>query len=360
MDKPEPQSIWRSLEASQLSGSRPAYFLALATAGVLVCLLEAMEAWGLAPPLGRSNGLVGLGVGGLLLTAYASLFSRWFLVRVASVCLYLPLLGLLLATPVAGLPASAERVALFVTFTLIGLTLTVRLEAALAITVVSGTWLVWFLARHDLPSPLVTGAQWLVAIGFGLLMRHFRMRVARESLIHRIDLQTRVRTDPLTGLHNRNGWNELAPRLFDEAVIQRRPVMALFFDVDRFKRVNDHYGHETGDEVLRILAGVLSRLRPVRSVAARLGGEEFVVLITGAPPSEVHAFAEQVRTQFADQGAERGITVSAGIAARLGDEPLTHLMRRADQALYLAKERGRNRVEWSLPDSLLPPPRQTP
>lgn len=353
-----PPSAWRALEESQLSGTRVAYFLALSTGALLVCLLEVLELWDWVAPLGHDALWVALGVGGLLATAYASLFSPWFAARVVAVSAYLPLLGFLLSTPTPDYPASSERVGLFVIFTLVALTLTVRLEAALAITVVSGLWLVWFLAEHDLPAPLLTGVQWGLAIAFGLVLRHFRMRVAKESLIRRIDLQKRVRTDPLTGLHNRNGWNELAPQLFEDAITGRRPVLALFFDVDRFKRVNDDFGHEVGDEILRTLAGILSRLRPARSVAARLGGEEFVVLLAGPAPAEAHEFAEQVRAQFAEQTTDRGITVSAGIALRTADEALAPLMRRADQALYRAKELGRNRVEWAMePEAPLAQPR---
>lgn len=358
VDRRLPASAWRALEEAQLTGTRVAYFLALSTGAVIVGLLEVLERWDWVAPLGHPAWLVALGVGGLFGTAYASLFSPWFVARVAAVCTYLPLLGFLLSTPTSDLPPSSERVGLFVIFTLVALTLTVRLEAALAITVASGLWLAWFVAEHELPAPLLTGLQWGLAIAFGLVLRYFRMRVAKESLIRRIDLQQRVRTDPLTGLHNRNGWNELAPRLFDEGVAGRRPVLALFFDVDRFKQVNDLFGHEVGDEVLRVLAGLLSRLRPARSVAARLGGEEFVVLVAGPSLEEAHEFAEQVRTQFAEQTAARGITVSVGLALRLANEALPALMRRADEALYRAKALGRNRVEWDpLADAPVAQPR---
>lgn len=342
-----PAAASRTLEEAQLSGSRTAYVAVLATGALVVALLEILEAWGSVPPLGHDPASVGLGALGLAIMAYAALFSPAFAARLVAVCAYLPLFAYLLAVPEPGYMASAERAGLFVIFALVALTLTVRLEAALAITVVSGTWLTWFLATYDIPSPLLAAVQWALAMVFGLLLRFFRMRVAKDSLIRRIDLQKRVRTDPLTGLHNRNGWNELAAELFDDAVAHRHAVFALFFDVDRFKQVNDLFGHEIGDEMLRALAAVLSRLRPRRSVAARLGGEEFVVLLAESTPEQAHGFAEQVRRQFAELTAERKISVSVGIALRHDGEALSALMRRADQALYQAKALGRNRVEWA-------------
>lgn len=344
------ETVWSALEQAQLSGSRLPFFLILASAGGLVALLHALASAGAGAPLGWSSDLVTVGIVGLLLSAYASLYSASFTLRVASLCAYLPLLGMLLAVPADGLPLNPERVSLFLTYYLVSITLTVRRTAAVLATIVSAGWMAWLLGTYPSPSATLLIVHAVFAAAFGSTLRYYRMRLAKDSLLHRIDLQARVRTDPLTGLHNRHGWNELTPEMLQAADQSGRSLYAIFFDVDRFKSVNDRFGHEVGDAVLRSLSGTLTRHLPPRSLAARLGGEEFVVLLTAASPTDALAFAERVRTQFQTLNADRSITVSAGIAARRGHETLSALMRRADVALYEAKTTGRDRVSWASGD----------
>ncbi len=126
----------------------------------------------------------------------------------------------------------------------------------------------------------------------------------------------------------------------------------LLMDLDRFKAINDRYGHVAGDEALRRFARTCQGLIRRHDVLARYGGEEFVVLMPGAGIADALGLAERLRVALADlqvPAGDRlfGFTVSIGAAERLPDEPMNVLLRRADRALYRAKQAGRNRVEMA-------------
>lgn len=154
-----------------------------------------------------------------------------------------------------------------------------------------------------------------------------------------------ARTDVLTGLLNRRA-------LFDlYGTDSADPAMAVIvFDLDHFKTINDTHGHAVGDEVIKRFAEVIGQCIRPGDVAARPGGEEFAVVMTGVPLAAVEQAAERVRVLFESEAivSEKGdfrATVSAGVAHADGDmEPFESLLRRADQQLYRAKESGRNRV----------------
>lgn len=332
---------------AQLTGSRLAHFLVLVCGGALVALLHMLEQWGLITPRGMPEILVGAGITTLLMAAYLSLYGEHFVVRIFGILVYMPLLGFLLASAATEPVAYAERISLFLLFPLISITLTIRLAGVVAIALATGTFLAYHASAHHLPAPELLWLHAGLAVVFGAVLRHFRMRLAMHSHLHRLELQTRVRTDPLTGLHNRSGWNELAPQILSEANRRNRLVFVLFLDIDRFKLVNDFYGHAAGDDVLKALSGLLTRIRPVRSVAARLGGEEFVIAASIPTAGEIAEFAERIRARFADLEAKRGITVSIGVAQLRAGETLGTVMKRADEALYVAKQGGRNRVAWA-------------
>jgi diguanylate cyclase (GGDEF)-like protein len=167
-------------------------------------------------------------------------------------------------------------------------------------------------------------------------------------------------TDPLTGLYNKRYFNG---RLAEETARARRyghPFSLIFCDVDHFKEVNDRYGHDYGDQVLRAIAGVLSghiqemnvvsRLRK-SDIVARYGGEEFVAILPGTQIDGAVAAAEHARsaieaTELEATGGILKITCSFGVAEMTSDVPGSDvLVKRADLALYRAKENGRNRVE---------------
>ena len=159
-------------------------------------------------------------------------------------------------------------------------------------------------------------------------------------------------TDPLTGLHNRRYMTSQLDALVARAVRDGRPVSALLLDIDHFKKINDSFGHDAGDEVLREFAVRLaSNVRAV-DLPCRFGGEEFVVVMPETALEDAERIAERIRMHvsgapFRVAGGREvlTVTISIGVAATSGtaDTP-DHLLKRADEALYEAKASGRNRV----------------
>jgi diguanylate cyclase (GGDEF)-like protein len=158
--------------------------------------------------------------------------------------------------------------------------------------------------------------------------------------------------DPLTGIANRRAFLESAVRALKQRSRNPQPVSALLFDLDRFKSINDRYGHGVGDRVLRAFADIaVTELRST-DLLGRLGGEEFGAVLFGAEAGSAAATAERIRQLFAaatpGSGEELfGASVSIGVASvSAGEETdVETLLTRADEALYVAKARGRNRVE---------------
>jgi diguanylate cyclase (GGDEF)-like protein len=157
-------------------------------------------------------------------------------------------------------------------------------------------------------------------------------------------------TDPLTGLLNRRGFFEAAGSLTAISRRQRMaPVSVLAFDLDHFKAINDQSGHATGDAVLQLFAKVARETLRATDIIGRLGGEEFVGLLPGTA-AEAAIAAERVRAAFAaasivHNGRRIAATVSTGVASGSPASAIDLLITRADDALYRAKENGRNRVE---------------
>lgn len=164
--------------------------------------------------------------------------------------------------------------------------------------------------------------------------------------------EARANIDALTGLPNR--------RYFDELISIARPdrragdeLGILMIDIDRFKSLNDRYGHATGDTVLRAVAGAIYTMVRAEDTPARFGGEEFAVILRRASASQAAEVAERVRAAVAALspqrlGIEYPVTVSVGVAVASSREaPIPSLIEQADRALYLAKRRGRDRVEVS-------------
>jgi len=157
--------------------------------------------------------------------------------------------------------------------------------------------------------------------------------------------------DPLTGVPNRRAFVKQAARVIGRSRISGRPVALLLFDLDRFKNVNDEYGHAAGDEALVAFCRVATtQLRPT-DLFARLGGEEFGCLLPDTPRPDGMAVAERVRIAFEStlhdvEGVPFSVTVSVGMAVSDSlNTDLPSLLVTADRALYRAKQQGRNRVE---------------
>jgi diguanylate cyclase (GGDEF)-like protein len=184
----------------------------------------------------------------------------------------------------------------------------------------------------------------LYTIAFAFLL--LSMTKERTEMRHRIA----ALIDPLTGLPNRRAFMIDAEATIAGRVSRSAPIAVLLADLDRFKAINDVYGHAIGDRVLTVFAASLHRCLGANDLAGRIGGEEFAILLPQKDEAGALALAERIRVVFADAAAEIGghavaATVSIGVAAsRIGGHDLDGLLGRADGALYQAKEAGRNRV----------------
>jgi diguanylate cyclase (GGDEF)-like protein len=166
-----------------------------------------------------------------------------------------------------------------------------------------------------------------------------------EDAYRRIDEM--ARTDPLTGVLNRRGMDEMVRREMHRAERNGQPLTLGMMDLDHFKAINDDFGHDAGDAVLRTVGALLNdNLRPY-DVAARLGGEEFVFLLSACDLAQGTTVAERLRGVLARtriEGVSRPVTMSIGVTPLRPREGLEAALRRADSALYDAKQAGRDRV----------------
>lgn len=174
-------------------------------------------------------------------------------------------------------------------------------------------------------------------------------------------------TDSLTGLANRRAFTRRLETELERSLRVKNEVSLIVLDLDHFKKVNDTYGHPCGDTVLQELAKLLLHSVRAYDVAARLGGEEFALLLPGANLYKAQALAERLlatlsRTVINCQGAEPfSVTFSAGVSCCSGAAPCTAdaLLQQADKALYAAKNAGRNRVHAYRAEGVTPAERAT-
>ena len=161
------------------------------------------------------------------------------------------------------------------------------------------------------------------------------------------EAQKLAMTDPLTGLANRRATLDWLGSLVAASDEEEDPLAVLMFDVDHFKRINDCFGHQTGDEVLRRVADLARAQLRAEDVVGRIGGEEFVCIVSGLSELETRSLAERLCRAIATGSADGVLpqtTISVGLARlRNGDTP-EELLARADAALYAAKDGGRNQV----------------
>jgi two-component system, cell cycle response regulator len=170
----------------------------------------------------------------------------------------------------------------------------------------------------------------------------------RQSVVQTIEMAV---TDGLTGLHNRRYLETHLDILFARAVSRGKPLSYMITDIDRFKLINDTFGHDGGDAVLREFSNLLRRQVRGADLVCRYGGEEFVVVMPDTAPEIAARVAERVRAAVAEQafdlpsGRVVPVTVSVGIASLEGGaDSIAALAKRADTALYDAKNSGRNKV----------------
>jgi diguanylate cyclase (GGDEF)-like protein len=155
--------------------------------------------------------------------------------------------------------------------------------------------------------------------------------------------------DPLTGLHNRRHLDAEIVRMFEESVRYGRPICFALLDLDSFKTVNDAYGHDSGDEVLRRVARILVECTRAADLVARYGGEELALVMPDTSMDAAEQACERIRSEIEAEPwdeVRRGlrVTASVGLADGQGHDTVWHLLRAADQRLYAAKAAGRNQV----------------
>jgi diguanylate cyclase (GGDEF)-like protein len=220
-----------------------------------------------------------------------------------------------------------------------------RRRALLQLALAATSYAAALLSYEGVPQALrgcavVVGVLALIALVAGRVGRRFRAerrRLARAAYV-----------DGLTGLYNRDGFMRRLQEEIDDATERKQSFALVLIDLDRFKEVNDRFGHQAGDALLSRMTAIVRDTRRSIDVLGRVGGEEFAVLMTCATLDEAILLSEELRTlvQRAFAGGELDVTISVGIAAfPQHGWSLEHLMWAADCALYQAKEKGRNRVE---------------
>ena len=300
---------------------------------------------------------------------------RWFVLRMRLATMNGPLaLSAAMTTILSvgvmhpGAELAAARVAaLAVLITTIVMLLRPRIKAladtarvmALLMVFVAGTvvlQLVLSLREFPFDRQLDAAAHDLTMIGTTMLGFAFIGMYVAETK-RRLHEETRL--DSLTGLHNRRAFEEMIQREVQLAARDNTPLTLLMMDLDHFKQLNDTWGHALGDRALRTFGGVLLTVTGTRDAVARLGGEEFAILLPGRSARSAVLLAERLRATVEGLRLSEGeelvrFTVSVGLSSlQEGETGFEPMLRRADRALYKVKRSGRNRV--LLADTEIPP-----
>ena len=212
---------------------------------------------------------------------------------------------------------------------------------------------------HGVPD-IKSIVQKLAAATRAVQVRNKSLEEQLQSLAKEVDgLRTRMEsirkeslTDALTGLANRRCFDDTAQRAIDAAMTEGKPMSLIISDIDHFKKFNDTYGHSIGDQVLRLVAQSLKTNVKGKDLAARFGGEEFVVILPETSLENASRVANDIRKTVETKkivqkssGKDMGtVTLSLGVAQYVPGEDIADLLNRADACLYSAKRGGRNRV----------------
>jgi diguanylate cyclase (GGDEF)-like protein len=206
------------------------------------------------------------------------------------------------------------------------------------------------------PSQSIARASWIWLLGFDLLLPIWALlllKVRRERDLAQADLARLAVTDPLTGALNRRGFLDHAHPILARAERSGEPMAVAMLDLDRFKTINDGFGHDAGDDVLRGFSAELARGLRAGDLLGRFGGEEFVLLLPGIDGAGAVATVERLRAAVRaavphPAGGRSTVTASAGVAivdtTRSAEAALAAAVTAADAALYEAKQAGRDRV----------------
>ena len=193
----------------------------------------------------------------------------------------------------------------------------------------------------------------LEALMLAFIISH-RIKILEDIRASQEELKEQASTDPLTSLHNRRYFSTEAEFLLALCREQKRPMAVMIADIDHFKRVNDTWGHPVGDRVIVRIAQTLKSCCRSRDLLARFGGEEFVILLPDADLQQAALCAERIRATVATTAFQMGdgdtahVSLSIGVAlVDVEHDSIQSALDRADQALYTAKQDGRNRVAIS-------------
>lgn len=200
---------------------------------------------------------------------------------------------------------------------------------------------------------IIEDTQTMAASNQAILKEFQKAKEQTETLNQQLkQVESQAFTDALTGLHNRRAFDKAIQELVSAFNEQGTVFSIIVIDVDHFKKFNDTYGHQVGDEVLKIVGDTLYKGLKSRDIPCRYGGEEFVVLLPETCLENAEIVAEQLRIRIAVRSLDEiknekpveKITISLGVAeVQTADTPAS-IVERADRALYLAKESGRNRT----------------
>jgi diguanylate cyclase (GGDEF)-like protein len=266
----------------------------------------------------------------------------------------------------------------------LGMTLILTIGLVFVSVVFGQSYSLYWLYPLLVAVPVLMHRRWSLVIGLGCAVIAFPLAfdlytpgtavvvclsmlltwVVSAWLVFAVTLQTRrlrdiAVTDPLTGAYNRRYFQLQAQRAREIWLRYQRPSALLLIDVDWFKRINDRFGHDVGDQALKTLVNVMQeRVRSVDTVC-RFGGEEFVVLLNETGGEHAMRLGEDLRaaieaTSFLPEG---NMTISIGVCDVQVSKDMDHWLKLADGALYLAKNSGRNRVEQSAETAVTTEPR---
>jgi len=176
------------------------------------------------------------------------------------------------------------------------------------------------------------------------LMARVKSQLTQLELIRKLDYM--ASRDALTGIYNRRMFFQLSQKLYNSA---SEKIVTLMIDIDHFKQVNDTYGHQVGDQVLKSIVNDISSSIPENAVFGRLGGEEFAIMLSDITADEALNCAESLRERIANHNipvndnTKLKCTISIGLGAKEDTNSLDELLKSADDMLYAAKKEGRNR-----------------
>jgi len=333
------------------AASAVALFFAIARAG------EQIAAGAVGVPLLAQFALILAGSAALVALAWSPQFENRYL-PVAEVIV--PLRNAIVAAHLAIAAARGEPDLLMILpLMLIGpfIFMGLRFRVGVFCGIITGVTFILFAARFQLAHQIVLRSGVLLAIGLiaCAVTRLQIERLARTAFLERRLMAEFAQRDALTGTKNRRVFDEHLTRIWQLAAQQRAALAILLIDVDHFKDYNDRHGHLAGDEALRHIARtVQSFIHGARDILARYGGEEFAAVLYGTEPREARELAERMRRAVMgltiDHGRYRSaqrVTISVGVAAihPARERDCRGALQLADQALYEAKLRGRNRVE---------------